>query len=232
MSGVFFSRSSLFPFATLLSLLFLGVFGFSQELPAGFSADRYTDLWKRNPFVLQKAIPQTVAPSRFQSMFLTSWLKQGPVDVVFVQDKNNDEIERITAVPNKSKLRLIEIQTNPDPRLVKAVISDGEEQGVVTFHLEAQTEPDASWSDQESKDAAEGQKAGDTSHFSQFVPAAPKASQTPSPPNAPAVDPSITHRIYPGVPRVHSEGGPPPSATFRQKHPLPTPAPEQPNSGR
>lgn len=37
------------------------------------------------------------------------------------------------------KLRLIELRSNPNPRLVEAVISNGKEQGVLKFQFEVQS---------------------------------------------------------------------------------------------
>jgi hypothetical protein len=110
----------------------------AEEIPTGFKIDRYAGLWQRNPFTL--VAPSMPEPKRsvFDKLFLTSWLKDGRNDVVFIQDSETNEVQRITAEPNKDNLRLIGLRLSPSPQLVEALISDGKEVGAVKFRLEAQ----------------------------------------------------------------------------------------------
>jgi hypothetical protein len=110
----------------------------AEEIPTGFKIDRYAGLWQRNPFTL--VAPSMPEPKRsvFDKLFLTSWLKDGRSDVVFIQDSETNEVQRITAEPNKDNLRLIALRLSPSPQLVEAMISDGKEVRPVKFRLEAQ----------------------------------------------------------------------------------------------
>jgi hypothetical protein len=67
-----------------------------------------------------------------------SWLKDGRRDVIFVQNLETNEVQRITAEPNQNNLRLIALQPNLNPQFVEAVISDGKEQGSVKFRIDVQ----------------------------------------------------------------------------------------------
>jgi hypothetical protein len=109
-----------------------------EEIPTGFKLDRYASLWERNPFTLVAPSVAEIKRSVFDKLFLTSWLKGGPSDVVFIQDSETNEVQRITTEANKNNLRLIALHLNPIPQLVEAVISDGKEVRPVKFRLEAQ----------------------------------------------------------------------------------------------
>jgi len=71
-------------------------------------------------------------------MFLTSWLKDGSREVIFVQNSDTNDVQRITEQPSQNNLHLLELRSNSDPKLVEAVVSDGKEKGIVKFRLEGQ----------------------------------------------------------------------------------------------
>jgi hypothetical protein len=71
-------------------------------------------------------------------MFLTSWLKDGSREVVYVQNSDTNVVQRFTEQPNQNNLQLLELRSNLDPKLVEAVVSDGKEKGIVKFQFEAQ----------------------------------------------------------------------------------------------
>src|SRR4029077_2880236 len=58
--------------------------------------------------------------------------------VMFVQNSETTEVEKITTQPNQKGVRLIAMHLNPDPKLMEAVLSDGKEQGIVRFRLDIQ----------------------------------------------------------------------------------------------
>jgi hypothetical protein len=109
-----------------------------KEVPVGFKLERYVRLWEHNPFTLVAPASLQVQRSAFDNLFLTSWLKDGRKDVIFVQNSETNEAQKITVEPNKGNLRLIALHLNPNPRFVEALISDGKEQGSVTFRFDAQ----------------------------------------------------------------------------------------------
>jgi len=69
----------------------------------------------------------------FDKLVLVSWLNDAGKDVVFVQNTQTNEVQKITSEPNEHHLRIIEIRPNADPKLFEAVISDGSDQGPVKF---------------------------------------------------------------------------------------------------
>src|SRR5258705_2986309 len=91
-----------------------------DALPTGFKADRYRNLWERNPFTLVTPAVQT-QPRVFSKLVVVSWLNDGK-NSLFVQNTDTNDIEKITDVPNEKGLRIVavhaqgraELQTNRD----------------------------------------------------------------------------------------------------------------------
>jgi len=82
----------------------------STGIPAGFKPERYVQLWKRNPFTLVTPEVPHARPSAFDKLFLTSWLKVGTTEVIFVQNSDTNEAERITA---ESANRRVPLELKP-----------------------------------------------------------------------------------------------------------------------
>src|SRR5271166_6079606 len=122
---------------TLLSAIALPVAGADEEVPAGFKADRYQKVWERNPFTLVTPPAQQVRTTPFDKLILVSWLNDGVKDIVFVQNTETNEVQKVTNDPNPNNLRLIVIHKDADPKKANVVLSNGAEQGSVKFRLEA-----------------------------------------------------------------------------------------------
>jgi hypothetical protein len=92
----------------------------------------------RDPF-LDKSVTATIIgtykPSVMDKLVLVSWLNNGGRMVIYVQNTETNEVQKITSEPNKDNLRIVEIHPNPDPKLFEAVISDGSEKGAVKFRM-------------------------------------------------------------------------------------------------
>jgi hypothetical protein len=164
----------------------------SQEIPVGFHAERYASLWERNPFgPASSAVPE-VRPSAFEKLYLTSWLIDGGKEVICVENSETKEVQRIGSEPNqKNSMRLIAMHPNLNPRLVEAVISDNKEQGTVKFRYEERPSPEPA-----------------TSTVTQFPAQADAQMVSHRSGNLPDI-PASKHasKLYPGLPRVRSEGG-------------------------
>jgi hypothetical protein len=74
-------------------------------------------------------------PSVLDKLVLVSWLNDAGKIVIFVQNTETNDVQRITSEPNKDNFRLVEIHPNADPKLFEAVISNGIEKGPVRFRL-------------------------------------------------------------------------------------------------
>jgi hypothetical protein len=74
-------------------------------------------------------------------LVLVSWLDDAGKIVIFVQNTDTNDVQKITSEPNKDHFRIVEIHPNADPKLFEAVISNGSEQRPVRFRL---TAPDRS----------------------------------------------------------------------------------------
>jgi hypothetical protein len=176
-------RRAFFQFSTFAALA--AIVQAEDKIPTGFKAERYTQLWEHNPFTLVTPRAPEAHPSPFDKLFLTSWLKDDGKFVIFVQNSDTHEVQRITTEPNQDNLRLIEMHLNPNPEFVEAVISGTTQKGVVKFQFASQPSPE--------------HVSSGTAQTGNIVPAPPAVHQT------------VPHRIYPGVPRVHPEGGPAPA---------------------
>ena len=92
----------------------------------------------RDPF-LDKSVTATIIgaykPSVMDKLVLLSWLNEGGRTVIYVQNTETNEVQKITSEPNKENFRIVEIRPNPDPKLFEAVISNGEGVGTVKFRL-------------------------------------------------------------------------------------------------
>jgi hypothetical protein len=111
----------------------------SDDVPVGYKADRYQQVWERNPFTIVTPVAQTVQPKAFDKFVLVSWLNDGGNDVVFIQNIETNEVQKITKDPNPNSFRLVGIHKAPDPKDAEVVLSNGTEQGSVKFRLETVT---------------------------------------------------------------------------------------------
>jgi hypothetical protein len=170
----------------------------SQDIPTGFHVERYALLWQRNPFALEKETALQVQNSRFQNLYLTSWLIDGAKEEVSVENAETKEVQTIGRQPNQQHVRLIALHLSSNPRTVEAVISDDREQGTVRFRYDDQPSSGAA-------NSALAQVPVESNAQSQ-KPAL--AVQPPDPPTAGSNRPRGS-RLYPGLQRVHWEGGKP-----------------------
>ena len=111
----------------------------SDDAPVGYKADRYQKVWERNPFTIVTPVAQAVQPKAFDKYFLASWLNDGGRDVVFVQNTETNEVQRITTDPNSNGFRLLAIHKDADPKNAEVLLSNGTEEGTVKFRLETVT---------------------------------------------------------------------------------------------
>jgi hypothetical protein len=189
--------------AYCLAALVLCVYptAFAEDIPEGYGISRYARLWEHNPFATAAPKTSQILPSRFEKLSLEGWSKNGSQEMIFVRNSETNEVECLTVEPNKQNLRLLTIHVDQDPQLVEAVISDGRAQGPVKFRTGQNTPPVA-----QAATTEQGQRATPTNAASfgesnkQGVVAAKPIIQ------------QARHRFYPGIPRVHLEGGLPPAS--------------------
>jgi len=108
----------------------------SDEIPSGYVAERYHAIWERNPFTLVTPVVKSTQPKVFDKLVLVSWLNSGGKDVVFVQNTETNEVQKVTSTPNSDHLRLVAIHKNADPNKSDVVLSDGTREGSVKFRME------------------------------------------------------------------------------------------------
>jgi hypothetical protein len=66
---------------------------------------------------------------------LVSWLEEAGKDVIYVQNIETHDVQKITSEPNLDNFRILELRRNADPKLFEAVISNGSQQGPVRVHF-------------------------------------------------------------------------------------------------
>ena len=71
----------------------------------------------------------------FGKLVLISWLEDAGKDVIYVQNTETNDVQKITSEPNLDNFRIVELHPNADPKLFEAVISNGSQQGPVRFHF-------------------------------------------------------------------------------------------------
>ena len=71
----------------------------------------------------------------FGNLVLVSWLEDAGKDVIYVQNTETNDVQKITSEPNLDNLRIVELHPNADLRLFEAVISNGSQQGPVRFRF-------------------------------------------------------------------------------------------------
>lgn len=92
----------------------------------------------RDPF-LDKSVKTTVMGEYkvnvLDKLVLVSWLDDAGKIVIFVQNTDTNDVQKVTSEPNKDHFRIVEVHPNADPKLFEAVISNGSEKGPVRFRL-------------------------------------------------------------------------------------------------
>jgi hypothetical protein len=78
--------------------------------------------------------PQTPVGA-FGNLVLVSWLEDAGKDVIYVQNTETNDVQKITSKPNLDNFRIVELHPNADPKLFEAVISNGVQQGPVRFRF-------------------------------------------------------------------------------------------------
>jgi hypothetical protein len=78
--------------------------------------------------------PQAQAGT-FGNLVLVSWLRDAGKDVIYVQNTETNDVQKITSEPNLDNFRIVELHPNADPKLFEAVISNGSQQGPVRFRF-------------------------------------------------------------------------------------------------
>jgi hypothetical protein len=177
-------------------------FAVAQEIPTGPKLERYTQLWEHNPFAPVVATTSAPLPSALEGFFLSSWLREEGRDVIYVQNLQTNDVVRITTEPNRDKLRLIQMNLSSNPRLMEAVISDGNEQRAIKFRFEGQML--AGTANGEAGQPLEVGNAGGPG--SAVHPSTQSNAQVHDTTQYPQANQRRPGRHYPGPPRVNGEG--------------------------
>jgi hypothetical protein len=196
----------------------------AQDIPTGFALDRYQKVWERNPFTLPTHATAQAQPTLFDKLILVSWLKEGENDVVFVQNTETNEVQKITREPNSNNLKLLELRPNQNPKLAEAVLSNGTDQGPVKFKIEAPNPEQAA--------APAGLPPGmqvvppQNQNPNQRIPQIPGQAQNPLIQSLAGQAPGQQPQPNPGVSPSPEQARPPRAQEFRRKRVLP-PQPQQ-----
>jgi hypothetical protein len=131
------SRLRLLSILTLLSVIGSWVVTAADDVPVGYKVDRYQQIWEHNPFTVVTPVAQSAPPNVFDKLVLVSWLNDGGNDIVFVQNIETNEVQKITKAPNSNNFRLVAIHKAANPKDAEVVLSNGTDEGPVKFRVEA-----------------------------------------------------------------------------------------------
>ena len=194
----------------------------AQDIPTGFALDRYQKVWERNPFTLPTHATAQAQPTLFDKLILVSWLKEGENDVVFVQNTETNEVQKITREPNSNNLKLLELRPNQNPKLAEAVLSNGTDQGPVKFKIEAPNPEQAA----APAGLPPGMQVVPPQNQNQRIPQMPGQAQNPLLQSLAGQTPGQQPQPNPGVSPSPEQARPPRAQEFRRKRVLP-PQPQQ-----
>jgi hypothetical protein len=79
--------------------------------------------------------PRQEQAGTFGNLVLVSWLDDDGKYVLYVQNTETNDVQKITTEPNLDNFRIVELHPNIDPKLFEAVISNGSQQGSVRFRF-------------------------------------------------------------------------------------------------
>jgi hypothetical protein len=206
----------------------------SDEIPSGYNVERYQIVWERNPFTLVTPVVKSAQPTIFDKLVLVSWLNNGGKDVVFVENTDTNEVQKVTSTPNPDRLRLVAIHKDPDPKKSEVVLSDGVREGSVKFRMEV-----AQVAQNQNGQALPGQVTATRPGFPPGVPQQNQRSKNPAAPNFPRTPaqmpaPAQAPVPLPGQAPVAAQGDvtmtmqPPRASEVRRKRITPPPVTEQP----
>jgi hypothetical protein len=86
------------------------------------------------PAAVQPSRPASQGPAGSSDKYvLVSWLNDGGKDVIYVQDTQTNQVQKITSEPNRNNFRIVEVHPNSDPEQFEAIISNGSAQIPVRF---------------------------------------------------------------------------------------------------
>jgi hypothetical protein len=86
------------------------------------------------PVQAAQAVPQ-VRVGGSEKLVLVSWLNDSGKDVIYVQNTETNEVQKITSEPNRHNFRIVEVHPDADPKEFEAIISNGSEQIPVRFRF-------------------------------------------------------------------------------------------------
>ena len=210
-----------------LFLIFLPLISsHAQDIPTGFALNRYQKLWERNPFTLPTHAVAEAQPTVFDKLVLVSWLKEGKNDVVFVQNTETNEVQKITREPNSNNLKLLELRPNQNPKLAEAVLSNGTDKGSVKFKIEAPTPEQAAAAPGLPPGMPPGMQVIPPQNQNQRIQQVPGQAQNPLLQNLAGQAQGQQAEPSPGVPPSPAQTRPPRAQEYRRKRVLP-PQPQQ-----
>lgn len=110
--------------------------------PQAFGIKRYEHIWVQSPFVVETPVVQ--ASSGLEQRFvLTGVASLNSTPVVFLFDRETQN--RIMITPDSGKnpqgIKLLTVEPNADPRLARATIRRGAEQGTIRYSDDALKAP-------------------------------------------------------------------------------------------
>ena len=99
------------------------------------AANAQRDNSQQNFQSVTHAFPPANVAGAFGNLVLVSWLEDAGKDVIYVENTETNDVQKITSEPNLENFRIVELHPSADPKLFEAIISNGSQQGPVRFHF-------------------------------------------------------------------------------------------------
>jgi hypothetical protein len=108
----------------------------ANEQPGAQAPKAVSTVTQSAPAARQPSRPTSQGPSGSSDRYiLVSWLNDGGKDLIYVQDTQTNQVQKITSEPKRNNFRIVELHPNADPEQSEAIISNGTEQILVRFRF-------------------------------------------------------------------------------------------------
>ena len=111
--------------------------GLGQAIPQAYTADRYSAVWGKNPFMTKVTAPTGPTVNPFEDWVLSGLTVRASGETsCFVRNKQTQESQKVTAKPNpKAPDGFILVQANPnkDRKLASVEVSKNGQTGTLKF---------------------------------------------------------------------------------------------------
>jgi hypothetical protein len=100
--------------------------------PDGYNTDRYASLWQHSPFALA-TVEQQAPPGFAQNFAVVAVARVDDEDLVTILNRVSQERFTVSADPNADGIKLVSVDSDPDPLKTKVKLQKGTENATIGF---------------------------------------------------------------------------------------------------